>query len=127
MVSLGSSSWASDLRKSLLKAGLSSDDAQLIIDDVAKSYVPWQEARFLVFSAMWSLVESQIASTLVEQTPWLTRRCVLYAVVQLLQELQSGRADMVLTGGMDTFNDISVHVLSKTPALSPTGSKTLRW
>src|SRR5205085_3641060 len=37
-------------------------------------------------------------------------------------ELQSGRADMVLTGGVDTFNDIFMYMcFSKTPALSPTG------
>src|SRR5439155_11431720 len=37
-------------------------------------------------------------------------------------ELQTGRADMVLTGGIDTFNDIFMYMcFSKTPALSPTG------
>ncbi|HEY7310717.1 MAG TPA: SDR family NAD(P)-dependent oxidoreductase, partial [Gemmataceae bacterium] len=37
-------------------------------------------------------------------------------------ELTAGRADMVLTGGVDTFNDIFMYMcFSKTPALSPTG------
>ena len=37
-------------------------------------------------------------------------------------ELHAGRADMVLTGGVDTFNDIFMYMcFSKTPALSPTG------
>src|SRR5439155_18749095 len=38
-------------------------------------------------------------------------------------ELQTGRADLVLTGGIDTFNDIFMYMcFSKTPALSPTGN-----
>src|SRR5207237_8454570 len=37
-------------------------------------------------------------------------------------ELTAGRADMVITGGVDTFNDIFMYMcFSKTPALSPTG------
>ena len=33
------------------------------------------------------------------------------------------RADMVVTGGIDTFNDIFMYMcFSKTPALSPTGN-----
>src|SRR5207237_9558314 len=38
-------------------------------------------------------------------------------------ELTAGRADMVITGGVDTFNDIFMYMcFSKTPALSPTGN-----
>src|SRR5205823_1290232 len=37
-------------------------------------------------------------------------------------ELQTGRADVAVTGGVDTFNDIFMYMcFSKTPALSPTG------
>src|SRR5262249_33241765 len=37
-------------------------------------------------------------------------------------ELQTGKADVVVTGGVDTFNDIFMYMcFSKTPALSPTG------
>ena len=37
--------------------------------------------------------------------------------------LTSGKADMVVTGGIDTFNDIFMYMcFSKTPALSPTGN-----
>ncbi|MGE3820045.1 MAG: SDR family NAD(P)-dependent oxidoreductase, partial [Isosphaeraceae bacterium] len=39
-----------------------------------------------------------------------------------LLELGSGRCDMALSGGLDTFNDIFMYMcFSKTPALSPTG------
>ncbi len=38
-------------------------------------------------------------------------------------ELQAGRSDMVVTGGLDTFNNIFMFMcFSKTPALSPTGN-----
>jgi len=37
-------------------------------------------------------------------------------------ELAAGRADMVISGGIDTFNDIFMYsCFSKTPALSPSG------
>ena len=41
-----------------------------------------------------------------------------------LLELAAGRCDLVLTGGLDTFNDIFMYMcFSKTPALSPTGRR----
>src|SRR4029079_13512330 len=47
----------------------------------------------------------------------------LSAVHLAAMELQTGRADVVVTGGIDTFNDIFMYMcFSKTPALSPTGS-----
>jgi len=37
-------------------------------------------------------------------------------------ELEAGRTDVAVTGGVDTFNDIFMYMcFSKTPALSPTG------
>ncbi len=39
-----------------------------------------------------------------------------------VDELRLGRSDLVITGGADTFNDVSMFVaFSKTPALSPSG------
>ena len=47
----------------------------------------------------------------------------LSAMHLAMLELQTGRADMVLTGGLDSFNDIFMYMcFSKTPALSPTGN-----
>ncbi len=46
----------------------------------------------------------------------------LGAVNLALLELASGRSDVAVTGGLDTFNDIFMYMcFSKTPALSPTG------
>src|SRR5678815_3678474 len=39
-----------------------------------------------------------------------------------VNELALGQADLVITGGVDTLNDITMYVcFSKTPALSPSG------
>ncbi len=57
----------------------------------------------------------------------LRRRCRLRQLARARStspalELQPGRADVVVTGGVDTFNDIFMYMcFSKTPALSPTG------
>lgn len=46
---------------------------------------------------------------------------LLSAVHMAAMELACGHADMVITGGIDTFNDIFMYTcFSKTPALSPT-------
>ena len=43
------------------------------------------------------------------------------AMHMAVMELKTGRSDMVLTGGVDTLNDIFMHMcFSKTPILSPT-------
>ena len=50
------------------------------------------------------------------------RQFAVSAVHLAAMELQTGRADVVVTGGVDTFNDIFMYMcFSKTPALSPTG------
>src|SRR5207302_7763592 len=47
----------------------------------------------------------------------------LGAVHLAMLELAAGRSDLVVTGGLDTFNDIFMYTcFSKTPALSPTGN-----
>ena len=46
----------------------------------------------------------------------------LSALSMAVAELQLGHSDLVITGGVDTFNDIFMFMcFSKTPALSPTG------
>src|SRR5204863_814630 len=44
------------------------------------------------------------------------------AVSMAMNELRLGQSDLVITGGVDTMNDIFMYMcFSKTPALSPTG------
>src|SRR5262245_46870074 len=98
------------------------------IDDavrrIADSYVPWQEQSFP------GLLGNVVAGRIANRLDLGGTNCVvdaacassLSAVHLAALELQSGRADMVLTGGIDTFNDIFMYMcFSKTPALSATG------
>ncbi|SMF30762.1 type I polyketide synthase [Pseudobacteriovorax antillogorgiicola] len=111
-------------KKALLGAGLSEDQAQSIVDEVSDSYVPWQEASFP--GLLGNVVAGRIANRfdLGGTNSVVDAACAssLSAIRTAAMELQSRRADMVITGGMDTFNDIFMYMcFSKTPALSKGG------
>ena len=111
-------------KKALLKAGIEEQKANEIVDDVSQSYVPWQEASFP--GLLGNVVAGRIANrfNLGGTNSVVDAACAssLSAIRTAVMELESGRADMVITGGMDTFNDIFMYMcFSKTPALSPTG------
>ncbi|MBY0396904.1 MAG: hypothetical protein K2X91_10615, partial [Thermoleophilia bacterium] len=91
---------------------------------IAESYVPWQENSFP------GLLGNVVAGRIANKLDLGGTNCVvdaacassLSAVHLAALELQTGRADVVVTGGADTFNDIFMFMcFSKTPALSPTG------
>ncbi|MDQ3232563.1 MAG: hypothetical protein M3Q07_12135, partial [Pseudobdellovibrionaceae bacterium] len=112
-------------KAALNKAGVPSDQAQQVMDEISAGYVSWQEASFP--GLLGNVVAGRIASRLDlgGTNSVVDAACAssLAAVHLAAMELQSGRADMVITGGMDTFNDIFMYMcFSKTPALSPTGS-----
>lgn len=111
-------------RKALRDAGIPEQKAEEIVQRIADSYVGWQEDSFP--GLLGNVVAGRIANRLNLQGT----NCVvdaacassLSALHLAMLELQSGRADMVVTGGMDTFNDIFMYMcFSKTPALSPSG------
>ena len=92
---------------------------------IAESYVPWQENSFP------GLLGNVVAGRIANRLDLGGTNCVvdaacassLSAVHLAALELQAGRADVVVTGGCDTFNDIFMYMcFSKTPALSPTGN-----
>ncbi|HET9240820.1 MAG TPA: SDR family oxidoreductase [Oligoflexus sp.] len=112
-------------KAALNKAGVPADQAQKVMDEISAGYVPWQEASFP--GLLGNVVAGRIASRLDlgGTNSVVDAACAssLAAVHLAAMELESGRADMVITGGMDTFNDIFMYMcFSKTPALSPTGS-----
>ncbi|MEK7855912.1 MAG: beta-ketoacyl synthase N-terminal-like domain-containing protein, partial [Acidobacteriota bacterium] len=105
-------------------AGVADDIATQVVDEIAASYVPWQENSFP--GLLGNVVAGRIASRfdLGGSNAVVDAACAssLAALSMATMELESGRADMVITGGMDTFNDIFMYMcFSKTPALSPTG------
>ena len=116
---LGHPKW----RKALLDSGISSEKTQEIIDRISDSYVSWQENSFP------GLLGNVVAGRICNRLDLGGTNCVvdaacassMSAIHLAVMELMSGRSDMALTGGVDTLNDIFMHMcFSKTHILSPT-------
>jgi acyl transferase domain-containing protein len=110
--------------KALRESGIPEDKVQEIRERIAASYVPWQENTFP--GLLGNVVAGRIANRLnLGGTNCVTdAACAssLAAISMAAAELQLGHSDLVIAGGADTFNDVSMFVcFSKTPALSPTG------
>ncbi|HEY7154563.1 MAG TPA: SDR family NAD(P)-dependent oxidoreductase [Gemmataceae bacterium] len=111
-------------RRALREAGVADDVADDVVRRIGDSYVGWQENSFP------GLLGNVVAGRIANRFDLGGTNCVvdaacassLSALHLACLELTAGRADMVLTGGVDTFNDIFMYMcFSKTPALSPTG------
>ncbi|MEB3328977.1 MAG: SDR family oxidoreductase, partial [Candidatus Sericytochromatia bacterium] len=110
--------------KAMREAGLPEEEVQAIAERIADSYVPWQESSFP------GLLGNVVAGRIANRFDLGGTNCVtdaacassLSAMAMGINELVLGHSDLVITGGVDTFNDISMYMcFSKTPALSPTG------
>jgi acyl transferase domain-containing protein/NAD(P)-dependent dehydrogenase (short-subunit alcohol dehydrogenase family)/acyl carrier protein len=111
-------------RKALKDAGVSDTIADEVVRRIGDGYVGWQENSFP------GLLGNVVAGRVANRLDLGGTNCVvdaacassLSALHLAGMELQTGRADVVVTGGVDTFNDIFMYMcFSKTPALSPTG------
>ncbi len=111
-------------RKALKDAGIDDAVTEDVVQRISDSYVPWQENSFP------GLLGNVVAGRISKQFDLGGTNCVVDAAcassLSALHlaglELSSGKSDMVVTGGIDTFNDIFMYMcFSKTPALSPTG------
>ena len=111
-------------RKALRDAGVEGEVAEDVVQRISDSYVGWQENSFP--GLLGNVAAGRIASRL----DLGGTNCVVdaacassLAAIHLASlELSAGLSDMVITGGVDTFNDIFMYLcFSKTPALSPTG------
>ncbi len=112
-------------RRALTAAGVDGDTADQVVKYIADGLVPWQENSFP--GLLGNVTAGRIASRfdLGGTNCVVDAACAssLSAVHLAALELSSGRADMVISGGFDTFNDIFMYMcFSKTPALSPTGA-----
>ena len=110
--------------KALREEGLPEDEVQRICDRIAGSYTPWQESTFP--GVLGNVIAGRIANRLdLGGTNCVTdAACAssFSALAMGAQELYLGDSDLVITGGVDTFNDIFMYMcFSKTPALSETG------
>jgi polyketide-type polyunsaturated fatty acid synthase PfaA len=111
-------------RKALESSGINPEKTQEIIQKIADSYVSWQENSFP------GLLGNVVAGRICNRLDFGGTNCVvdaacassLSAVHLAMMELWSGRSNMVVTGGVDTLNDIFMHMcFSKTFVLSSTG------
>jgi polyketide-type polyunsaturated fatty acid synthase PfaA len=110
--------------KAMREAGLPEPQVDDICDRIAAHYVPWQEATLP--GLLSNVVAGRVANRFdVHGSNYITdAACAgsLAALSSAINELSLRQADMVVTGGVDTLNDIVWYSsFSKTPALSPTG------
>ncbi|MFN7144527.1 MAG: beta-ketoacyl synthase N-terminal-like domain-containing protein, partial [Myxococcota bacterium] len=110
--------------RSLKSMGMSDAEVKDACDRISSHYVTWQESSFP--GLLGNVVAGRIANRLnLGGTNCITDAAcasALAAVHLAINELRLGQSDMVVTGGVDTLNDIFMHMcFSKTPALSPTG------
>jgi acyl transferase domain-containing protein/NAD(P)-dependent dehydrogenase (short-subunit alcohol dehydrogenase family) len=111
-------------RKALAEAGVPAEQAEDVVARIADSYVPWQESSFP--GLLGNVVSGRIANrfNLGGTNCVVDAACgsSLSAAHMACLELQAGRSKMVITGGVDTFNDIFMFTcFTKTPALSASG------
>src|SRR5262249_30660968 len=111
-------------RRALAEAGVDEPTREEVVRRIAASYPTWQENSFP------GLLGNVAAGRIANRLDLHGTNCVvdaacassLAAVHLALLELATGRCDLAVTGGLDTFNDIFMYMcFSKTPALSPTG------
>ena len=110
--------------KGLRDRGLPEADAQAACDAIAANYVPWTEETFP--GLLTNVISGRIANKFdlhgTNHTTDAACASSLAAVHAAVAELALGRADLVLTGGVDTMNDITMFTcFSRTPALSLSG------
>jgi acyl transferase domain-containing protein len=111
--------------KALRSSGVSEEDTQKIVQKIKAAYVGWEENAFP--GAIGNVIAGRIAN----RFDLGGTNCVvdaacgssLAAVRLAVGELVMGRADMMITGGVDTDNSIVTYLcFSKTPAFSKSGN-----
>ncbi|MGH8918469.1 MAG: beta-ketoacyl synthase N-terminal-like domain-containing protein, partial [Actinomycetes bacterium] len=110
--------------KALQESGIAADRAQVICDRIADHYTPWQEATFpgLLSNVVAGRVANRFDLHGLSCTVDAACSSSLAALSMAVDQLILNRADMMVTGGVDTLNDpFTFLCFSKTPALSPTG------
>jgi polyketide-type polyunsaturated fatty acid synthase PfaA len=107
--------------KVLKSSGLSDEDTQKIIQKIKSAYVNWDENAFP------GMLANVVAGRIANRLDLGGMNCVVdaacassFAALKLaISELVEHRADMMLTGGVDTDNTIMAYMcFSKTPAVS---------
>ena len=107
--------------KVLKASGVSDEDTQKLVEKLKLAYVGWEENSFP--GSLANVVSGRVANRfdLGGTNCVLDAACAtsLAAIKMAVMELVEGRANMMITGGVDTDNSIGVYMsFSKTPAFS---------
>ncbi|AFY51101.1 polyketide-type polyunsaturated fatty acid synthase PfaA [Nostoc sp. PCC 7524] len=109
-------------KKVLKSSGLSDEDTNKIVEKIQSAYVKWDENAFP------GMLANVVAGRIANRLNFGAMNCVVDAACassfgalkMAISELVEHRADMMLTGGVDTDNTIMAYIsFSKTPAVSP--------
>ncbi len=111
-------------RKVLLSSGIPEDETERIIEKIKLAYIPWNENSFP--GLLGNVIAGRVANRLdlggTNCTVDAACASSLSALKMALSELTEDRADMMITGGVDTDNSPFMYLcFSKTPALSRRG------
>ncbi|QFZ18404.1 type I polyketide synthase [Saccharothrix syringae] len=110
--------------KALRECGVAEPLVQEVCERISGHYPEWREATFP--GGLANVIAGRIANRFdFHGTNHVTDAACASSFAALstaVAELSLGRADLVLSGGVDTYNNIEMYLcFSKTPALSPTG------
>ena len=106
----------------LESSGVSEKDTEIIIEKIKLAYAPWNENSFP--GLLGNVIAGRIANRLDlgGMNTVVDAACAssLAAVKTAISELVEGRAEMMITGGVDADNSPFTYLcFSKTPAFSP--------
>ncbi len=111
-------------RQVLESSGISGQDTDIIIEKMKLAYAPWNENSFP--GLLGNVIAGRIANRfdLGGMNSVVDAACAssLAAVKTAVSELIEGRANMMISGGVDADNSPFTYLcFSKTPAFSPSG------
>ncbi len=110
-------------KKALDRAEIDPAQKKAILDDIQGEYAQWQENSFpgLLGNVVAGRIANRFDLTGTNAVSDAACASSLSAIHTAVMELQSGKCDMSITGGVDTLNDIFMHMcFSKTGVLSKT-------
>ena len=107
--------------KALRSSGIAQEDIPPIVDKIKKAYIGWNENSFP--GMLGNVISGRISNRFdlggINSVVDAACAASLSAIKMALSELVEGRADMMLTGGVDTDNSPFMYLsFSKTPAFS---------
>ncbi len=110
--------------KVLLNSGVPKEDVGKIVEKMKKAYIPWEENSFP--GMLGNVISGRVANRFdlggINTVVDAACAASLSAMQLAIDELLTGRADMVISGGVDTDNSPFMYLsFSKTPAFSKSG------